>query len=190
MYAVISTGGKQQKVTVGDTIYIEKLDEKDGAKVDFEVLLFADEDKVKIGTPIVKDVKVTGKVIRQVRGKKVIVFKYKPKKNIRKKNGHRQPHTAVEITSIKKVEKKATVAKTDSKAEATPAKKATVKKTETKAVKKPVAKTTTAKKPVAKTTTAKKPAAKKPAAKKPAAKKPAAKKPAAKKPAAKPVKEA
>lgn len=121
MYAVIASGGKQHKVMVGDTIYVEKLDEKDGAKVNFDTLLYANGDEVLVGAPLVKDVKVTGKVIKQVRSTKVIVFKYKPKKNIRKKNGHRQPHTAVEITSIKKAAKKKEVkaeVKTETKAKA------------------------------------------------------------------------
>lgn len=102
MYAVIASGGKQHKVMVGDTIYVEKLDKEDGAAVEFEALLYADGDDVLIGTPVLDNVKVTGKIVKQVRSKKVIVFKYKPKKNIRKKNGHRQPYTAVEITAINK----------------------------------------------------------------------------------------
>lgn len=102
MYAVIATGGKQHKVMVGDTIYVEKLDKEDGATVEFDTLLYADGDDVLVGTPVLENVKVTGKIIRQLKSKKVIVFKYKPKKNIRKKNGHRQPHTAVEITAISK----------------------------------------------------------------------------------------
>ncbi len=106
MYAVIASGGKQHKVMVGDTIYVEKIDEKDGAKVGFDTLLYANGDEVIVGTPLVKEVKVTGKVIRQLKSSKVIVFKYKAKKNIRKKNGHRQPYTAVEITGIKKAAKK------------------------------------------------------------------------------------
>ena len=106
MYAVIASGGKQHKVMVGDTVYVEKLDKKDGAKVTFDTLLYADGDEVIVGTPLVEDVKVTGKVVKQLRSSKVIVFKYKPKKNIRKKTGHRQPYTAVEITGIKKAAKK------------------------------------------------------------------------------------
>lgn len=102
MYAVIASGGKQHKVMVGDTIYVEKLDNEDGAAVEFEALLYADGDDVLIGTPVLDNVKVTGKIVKQVKSKKVIVFKYKPKKNIRKKNGHRQPYTAVEITAINK----------------------------------------------------------------------------------------
>ncbi|MCK5129180.1 MAG: 50S ribosomal protein L21 [Clostridiales bacterium] len=146
MYAVIASGGKQQKVMVGDTIYVEKIDKKDGTKVNFDTLLYANGDDILIGAPIVKNVTVIGKIVKQVRSKKVIVFKYKAKKNIRKKNGHRQPYTAVEITAIKKAEKKASVKKTEAKTEATPIKKALVKKTEAKATAKPK----TVKKPVKK----------------------------------------
>ena len=101
MYAIIATGGKQHKVAVGDTIYVEKLEVADGKKVKFDTLMYSDGKKVKVGAPLVKGVTVEGKVLKQVKGKKVIVFKYKPKKNIRKKQGHRQKYTAVEITSIK-----------------------------------------------------------------------------------------
>jgi len=106
MYAIIASGGKQHKVAVGDTIYVEKLDVAEGKKVTFDTLMYSDGKKVQIGTPLVKGVKVEGKVLKQVRGKKVIVFKYKPKKNIRKKQGHRQNYTSVEITSIKAAEAK------------------------------------------------------------------------------------
>ncbi|MEX1376795.1 MAG: 50S ribosomal protein L21 [Eubacteriales bacterium] len=106
MYAIIATGGKQHKVAVGDTIYVEKLDVADGKKVQFDTLMYSDGKKVTIGTPLVKGVTVEGKVLKQVKGKKVIVFKYKPKKNIRKKQGHRQKYTAVEITGIKAAEAK------------------------------------------------------------------------------------
>lgn len=100
MYAIMTTGGKQYKVAVGDTVYVEKLDVKDGGKVSFDTMMVVDGKKVKIGKPLVKGVTVEAKVLKQVRGKKVIVFKYKPKKNIRKKQGHRQNYTAVEITAI------------------------------------------------------------------------------------------
>ena len=91
MYAIVQTGGKQYKAQVGDVISVEKLDAEVGAEVTFDVLLVADGETITVGTPVVEGVKATGKVI---------VFKYKPKKNIRKKNGHRQPFTKVEITAI------------------------------------------------------------------------------------------
>lgn len=100
MYAIIQTGGKQYKVQVGDQIFVEKLDADVDAEVEFETLLVSDDAGVKVGKPVLKGVSVKGKVLEQGKGKKVIVFHYKPKKNIRKKNGHRQPYTAVEILSI------------------------------------------------------------------------------------------
>ncbi|MGI6173815.1 MAG: 50S ribosomal protein L21 [Christensenellales bacterium] len=101
MYAVILTGGKQYRVQQGDVIYVEKLNAEDGAEVSFDVLLLAGDDAaVSVGNPVVTGAKVTGKVVRQVKSAKVIVYKYKAKKNERKKKGHRQPYTKVEITSI------------------------------------------------------------------------------------------
>ena len=86
MYAIVQTGGKQYKAAVGDIISVEKLDAEVGAEVTFDVLLVADGENVTVGTPVVEGVKATGKVVEHGKGKKVIVFKYKPKKNIRKKN--------------------------------------------------------------------------------------------------------
>ncbi len=100
MYAVIQTGGKQYKVEKGDEVLVEKLDADVDAEVAFDVLLVADDAGVKIGKPVLEGVVVKGKVLEHGKGKKVIVFKYKPKKNSRKKNGHRQPYTKVEILSI------------------------------------------------------------------------------------------
>jgi large subunit ribosomal protein L21 len=101
VYAVILTGGKQYRVQQGDVIYVEKLNAEDGAEVSFDVLLLAGDDAaVSVGNPVVTGAKVTGKVVRQVKSAKVIVYKYKAKKNERKKKGHRQPYTKVEITSI------------------------------------------------------------------------------------------
>ncbi len=100
MYAIMQTGGKQYKVEVGDQILVEKLDAEVDASVDFETLLVADDAGVKVGTPVLSGVAVKGKVLEHGKGKKVIVFKYKPKKNIRTKRGHRQPYTKVEILSI------------------------------------------------------------------------------------------
>lgn len=101
MYAVIKTGGKQYQVKVGDVVFVEKLDMEDGAEVTFdEVLLVGGEGEAKVGAPTVAGAKVLGKVLGQTKGKKVIVFKMKSKKGYRNKNGHRQPYTKVEITSI------------------------------------------------------------------------------------------
>lgn len=120
MYAIIESCGKQYKVTEGDVVFFEKLDAEEGKKVTFDnVILVSNEGKVQIGNPYVKGVKVDGKVISHGKGKKIIVFKMKPKKNYRRKQGHRQPYTKVEITSIKTATKKATTktAKADEKAE-------------------------------------------------------------------------
>lgn len=100
MYAIIQTGGKQYKVEAGDEILVEKLEAAVDAEVEFDVLLVSDDAGVKVGKPILDGVKVRGKVVEHGKGKKVIVFKYKPKKNIRTKRGHRQPYTKVEILSI------------------------------------------------------------------------------------------
>ena len=100
MYAIIATGGKQYRVSEGDVIYIEKIDADVDSTVSFDVLLVGNEGDVKVGTPVVEGVKVEGKVVGQVRGDKIIVFKYKSKKNYRRKQGHRQPYTKVEITKI------------------------------------------------------------------------------------------
>ena len=100
MYAIIQTGGKQYKVEVGDQILVEKLDADVDAQVDFETLLVADDAGVKVGKPVLEGVSVKGKVLEHGKGEKVIVFKYKPKKNIRTKRGHRQPYSKVEILSI------------------------------------------------------------------------------------------
>ena len=117
MYAVIEACGKQYKVTKGDVVFFEKLDEEEGKKVTFDnVVLLSDDGKVEVGAPYVKGVKVEGKVISHGKAKKIIVFKYKAKKNYRRKQGHRQPFTKVEITSIKlAAEKKETAAKTTAK---------------------------------------------------------------------------
>ncbi len=109
MYAIIKTGGKQYKVSEGDQVYIEKLDKEEGKTVNFDkILAFSDGEKLKTGTPFLKDVKVSGKVIKNGKAKKIIVFKFKAKKGYKRKQGHRQPYTCVEITNVKVVEKKVT----------------------------------------------------------------------------------
>ena len=100
MYAIIKTGGKQYKVQEGDTIFVEKLNVENGAEVEFDALLVGDGESVKVGAPIVDGVKVKAKVDSVVKGKKIIVFKYKPKKGYRRKQGHRQPYTKVTIGKI------------------------------------------------------------------------------------------
>ena len=100
MYAVIETGGKQYRVCQGDKIKVEKLDIKEGEKVTFDKVLFVSGDEPKVGAPFVDGAKVEAKVLAQGKNKKVVVYKYKSKKNERKKNGHRQPYTLVEISGI------------------------------------------------------------------------------------------
>jgi large subunit ribosomal protein L21 len=120
MYAIIEACGRQYKVQEGETVYFEKLEVEEGKKVSFDkVILVSDDGKVQVGNPYVAGVKVEGKVVSHGRGKKILVFKYKAKKNERKTRGHRQDYTKVEITSIKSAaEKKATAAKAE-KAEKT-----------------------------------------------------------------------
>lgn len=102
MIAVIKTGGKQYIVKPGDKLKIEKIEEKEGKEVTFsEVLLLDNDKKVEIGTPFIKDVKVSAKVLKHGKGDKIIVFKYKSKKRYSRKIGHRQPFTEVEIIGIK-----------------------------------------------------------------------------------------
>ena len=101
MYAIIETCGKQYKVSEGDVVLFEKLEVEDGKKVVFDnVILISDGEKTTVGTPYIKGAKVEGKSIAQVKGKKIIVYKMKPKKNYRRKQGHRQPYTKIEISKI------------------------------------------------------------------------------------------
>ena len=99
MYAIIATGGKQYRVSQGDVIYVEKLDNQVGDEVTFPVLMLGG-DTVEVGSPVLAGATVKGKVLKQGKGQKIIVFKYKSKKNYRRKAGHRQPFTQVEITAI------------------------------------------------------------------------------------------
>jgi large subunit ribosomal protein L21 len=100
MYAIVMTGGKQYKVEKGDILYVEKLEAAEGQTVDLDVLMLVDGETRQVGTPTLGDVKATAKVLSIGKAKKIIVFKYKAKKNVRKKNGHRQPYTKLEIVSI------------------------------------------------------------------------------------------
>lgn len=99
MYAIFDNGNKQYKVSVGDTLKVEKLDAEVGATVTFPVVLTADGDVVKVGKEVEK-VTVTAEVLSHGKEKKIIVFKYKAKKNERKKQGHRQPYTSIKVTAI------------------------------------------------------------------------------------------
>ena len=101
MYAIIRTGGKQYRVSEGDVLNVEKLNVEEGQEVVFdEVLTVVNDDDVKVGAPTVAGAKVTAKVAKQGKADKIFVFKYRAKSNYRKRQGHRQPFTQVEITSI------------------------------------------------------------------------------------------
>lgn len=98
MYAIVETGGKQYKVSQGDFIYVEKLDVEEGTTVVLDKVLYVDG---KIGTPYVEGATVEAKVVKHGKEKKIIVYKYKSKKNYHKKQGHRQPYTKLEIVEVK-----------------------------------------------------------------------------------------
>ncbi len=100
MYAIIETGGKQYKVSEGDVVYIEKLAVNEGDAVKFDKVLAVGGENAVIGTPVVDGASVDAKVLAQGKGKKIIVFKYKPKKGSKTKQGHRQPFTKVQIEKI------------------------------------------------------------------------------------------
>lgn len=101
MYAIIETGGKQYKVAENDYVQVEKLDANIGDVLEFPVLLSVDGAKVVTGTPTVKGATVKAEVVEHGKSKKLVVFKYKPKKRVRKKQGHRQPYTTLKIVSVK-----------------------------------------------------------------------------------------
>lgn len=138
MYAVIETGGKQYRVQEGDVITVEKLNVEAGEKVSFEkVLLLGEGNDIKVGTPYL-DVTVVGSVVENGKGQKVIIYKYKSKKDYRKKQGHRQPYTMVKIDSLSGAAPKKAVKKET--------KKEVVKEAEVKVEAKEVAKAEPAKK--------------------------------------------
>jgi len=170
-YAVIETGGKQYRVEQGTSLLVDRLSAKEGEKVALRAVMFRDKEVV-LGAKDLEKVKVEATVTEHLRGEKIKVFKYKPKKGYRRRAGHRSELTKLEVTEVKLLSRKPTATKKEEPAAEKPA----AKESPAKAEAKPAAKKAPAKKPAAK---AKKPAAKKTAA----AKKPAAK---AKKPAAKP----
>ncbi len=100
MYAIIETGGKQYKVEQGDVVFIEKLNVEAGDAVTFDKVLVVGGDDLKVGAPYVEGATVSANVVKNGKDKKIIVYKYKPKKGYHKKQGHRQPYTKVEITAI------------------------------------------------------------------------------------------
>ncbi len=100
MYAVIATGGKQYRVAEGDVVRVEKLDAEVGENVKFDQVLAIGGDEMKVGTPVVDGASVEGEVLAQDRARKVIVYKYKPKRGYHRKNGHRQAYTELKITKI------------------------------------------------------------------------------------------
>lgn len=101
MQAIIVTGGKQYKVAQGDTLFIEKLEAEAGAEITFDqVLAILNEDKATFGVPTVEGASVVATVVKNGKGKKIRVFKYNPKKGYRKRQGHRQPYTKVQISAI------------------------------------------------------------------------------------------
>jgi large subunit ribosomal protein L21 len=101
MFAIIETGGKQYKVNEGDVIFVEKLEVSEGDKITFDrVLVVSDESGIKVGAPVVEGATVTANVVKNGKGKKLYVMTYKPKKNEKRKMGHRQPYTKVQIEKI------------------------------------------------------------------------------------------
>ena len=106
MYAIIETGGKQLKVEVGDSIFVEKLDVAEGEEVVLDKVLFIGDKTNKIGNPYIKGATVTAQVEKQGKEKKVLIYKYNPKKHYHKKQGHRQPYTKLVIKDIKKTARK------------------------------------------------------------------------------------
>lgn len=101
MFAVVQTGGKQYNVTENDVLKVEKLNGAVGDKVKLDVLLISDGNKTVAGTPTVKTAEVVAEIVAHGKGDKIVIYKYKPKKNERKKQGHRQPWTEIKIVSIK-----------------------------------------------------------------------------------------
>jgi len=101
MYAVIRTGGKQYRVTEGQTLRVEKLPGAKGDKITFSEVLLLGGESPKIGIPLVKGASVAAEILAEGRGKKIVVFKFRRRKNYRRKNGHRQPYTELKITGIK-----------------------------------------------------------------------------------------
>lgn len=164
MYAVIETGGKQYRVQEGDVISIEKLNAVADEKIEFDKVLVLNDDKtVQVGTPYVDAVKVFGTVVENGKGDKVIIFKYKAKKDYRKKQGHRQPYTMVKIDSLNGLLASKKAAPKEAKAEVAKEEKTEgIQETKAKVPsKKPKSEASAKEETVKKVAVAKKPAAKK-----------------------------
>jgi len=101
MYAIVVTGGKQYKVELGQVLQVEKLEAEVGSKIKLDVLMLVDGEKVINGNPLVSDAEVVAEVVNHGKSKKLVVFKYKPKKHKRVKQGHRQPFSTIKIVSVK-----------------------------------------------------------------------------------------
>ena len=101
MYAVVNTGGKQYKVQKGETLRIEKIPGEVGSSVTFDkVLMVADGENIRVGQPVLENVAIQARIVEQDKAKKILIFKYKRRKRYRRKNGHRQPFTAIRIDGI------------------------------------------------------------------------------------------
>jgi large subunit ribosomal protein L21 len=171
-YAIVESGGKQYRVEKGGSLLVDRLPNDEGAKVTLRPVMYRADKQVVLEAGELEKVKVEAKVAEHLRGDKIRIFKYKPKKGYRRRAGHRSELTRLEVTDVKMLTRKPAARKPAAEKPAAEAKPAA----DTKAA---------PKKPAAKKPAAKKPAAKKPAAKKPAAKKPAAKKPASRRSSAK-----
>jgi large subunit ribosomal protein L21 len=176
-YAIVESGGKQYRVEKGGSLLVDRLSDDEGAKVNLRPVMYRADKQIVLEAGELEKVKVEAKVAEHLRGDKIRIFKYKPKKGYRRRAGHRSELTRLEVTDVKMLTRKPAARKPAAKKPAGEAKPAA----ETKAAPKRAA----AKKPAAKKPAPKKPAAKKPAAKKPTAKKPAAKKPASRRSSAK-----
>jgi large subunit ribosomal protein L21 len=171
-YAIVESGGKQYRVEKGGRLLVDRLPDDEGAKVTLRPVMYRADKQVVLEAGELEKVKVEAKVAEHLRGDKIRIFKYKPKKGYRRRAGHRSELTRLEVTDVKMLTRKPAARKPAAEKAAAEAKSAA----DTKAA---------PKKPAARKPAAKKPAAKKPAAKKPAAKKPAAKKPASRRSSAK-----
>jgi large subunit ribosomal protein L21 len=172
-YAIVESGGKQYRVEKGGSLLVDRLPDDEGAKVTLRPVMYRADKQVVLEAGQLEKVKVEAKVAEHLRGDKIRIFKYKPKKGYRRRAGHRSELTRLEVTDVKMLTRKPAARKPAAEKPAAEAKPVDEKKA---APKKPAAKKPAAKKPAARKPTARKPAAKKPAAKKPASRRSSAKK--------------